>query len=125
MNLKKPSVFALSATLLFAGQASATTIYTYIGNSFTNATGLVRTSDFVPGSMTLNSALAADLVKSDITASVLPFSFIDGGQTFTESTGLATETMFVSTHATGAISAWNIDLRINVGDVPKRVDLKN
>ena len=75
--------------LLAASHATASTIYTYTGNAFTNinVTGpttpadLYTTADRVTGFMELSAPLAANLVLSPVTP--LSFSFFDGVNTIT------------------------------------------
>ena len=69
------------ACAIFAGAPAANaTVYTYTGNPFTNFTGVANPytpSDYVHGSFTTASPLAADLDQVEITALVTSFLFHD------------------------------------------------
>lgn len=95
---------ALSSTA-----ALADTIYTYTGNPFTTTEvgGIYTSSDFISGSFTVATPLAADSPYGAITPE--SFSFSDGIQTFNS---LSTSLAFfgVATDDTGNIVGWYISL---------------
>jgi hypothetical protein len=97
---------------LCAPGAKATVIYTYTGNDFTTVIGSYTTADFVSGSFTVSSQLAANLSLAPITP--LTFNFTDGTQVLNNSTSVS-QTFDVSTDSTGDITSWDLALVILAG----------
>src|ERR1700679_2629755 len=100
----------MAASLIAAsGAATAQVTYDYSGSNFTSVKGLYATTDSVQGSLTLSSALAANLSGATIAPSA--FSFSDGVGTITNSSvGIFNNYFIVSTNSTGQITAWHINL---------------
>jgi hypothetical protein len=95
--------------------AHASTIYTYTGPNFTylinplTSEPVFTTSDFVSGSFTLNSPLAANMSYSIISPS--SFSFTDQLSTITSDPNATLQSRFqVSTDASGNILQFSISL---------------
>jgi hypothetical protein len=125
--LRTPSAaLALAGALLAtSGLAHAGLVtYTYSGNSFYKTyytQGAYTDSDRVTGSFTVEE-LSANQSYLALDPTSISFSFTDGHQTITSATSLqpcnvtfAYEggcTFQISTDATGAISAWEIDLTV-------------
>src|SRR4051812_22482151 len=101
-NVKGLSL-GVALAMLDAATAGASVIYNYTGNTYDFVSGAFTTSDKFTGSMTLNSALPAN-----ITLSVTPtsFSFNDGLSTIT--TSVIAPTFVFRTDAAGAITGWNV-----------------
>ena len=95
---------AAVAFLLFGfGPARADAIYSYQGRDFVDVLGGYTTSESVTGSITLSSALSANLVDQMITPA--SFTFSDGLQTITNASPNLTEAeFFVWTDAAGNIT---------------------
>jgi hypothetical protein len=108
------------ATLLLCAMAASTATmhagitYTYTGDPLSadppNTFAPFTTSDSVTGSFTLASALGASLPLTDITSSVIAFSFSDVLETFNSSTTLTNEVFEAATDPTGAIDEWEVYL---------------
>lgn len=88
--------------------ASATTIYTYTGQAYSSATAPYNTSEFVTGSFTVNTPLAANLTNGTVTP--VSFSFNDGEQTITDQTALSSSFGNLSTDANGNIVGYYIQI---------------
>jgi hypothetical protein len=87
--------------------ALADTTYTYTGNDFVSAKAPFTDSDFISGSFTVSSPLAADL--SDVTITPESFSFTDQIQVFASSDPTVTAQHFlIWTDASGDITGWEI-----------------
>lgn len=96
------------------GLAAGGTLYQYTGNPFTSAIGDYTTGDRITGTLTFATPLAPGLVSTDVTASVVAYSFSDGVQAYTEATPGVGETVFVSTDSNGDIvQSWNVSLTID------------
>ena len=81
MRRGKLSIFLSGcAAVLFAGQASATAIYSYTGNNFNDVAGSYTVAMRVTATFTVASPLSANLTSEDILASVITFSMADGVQ---------------------------------------------
>jgi hypothetical protein len=102
---------ALAAVLILPLSMKADTIYTYTGTPFTILSGTSYTSsDFVSGSFTVSSPLAANLVSDIITPA--SYSFSDGVQ----STGSGTTpSIEIWTDANGDIIRWDINMELSSG----------
>jgi hypothetical protein len=96
--------------------ALADTMYTYTGNPFTQGNGSLfpdapfTTNDFVSGSFTVSTPLAANLALGPINPT--SFGFSDGPATLTyfNTNFSAASEVAVGTDATGAITSWYVDL---------------
>jgi hypothetical protein len=91
--------------------ARATAIYEYTGNPFDSSLslngGYGGTS--VSGQFSLSTPLAPNTALTDISGSILSFSFTDGVNTITNMTlPLATYSFKVGTDATGNINDWEL-----------------
>jgi hypothetical protein len=92
-----------------AGSASAQVTYNYSGTHFTDVQGTYTNTDFVQGSFTVASPLAANLSGATITPSA--FTFSDSHGTITNSSvGLFINSFTVSTNSAGQITEWDIDV---------------
>jgi hypothetical protein len=89
-------------------------MYVYTGNPFTDVHGDYTTSDRMTGSVTLSSALAPNMILTQVTP--LAFSFSDGHQTRTLPT---TEDFFFdfATGRTGAITEWIVGMLVVDGSI--------
>src|SRR5262245_52469164 len=104
------AVAALSLAYPASVQAIPTT-YQYIGNHFTDVSGLYTTSDFVTAMVTLAGPLGANMPLTDVTSQVIAFTLSDGVQTITETESPPGFSSFVfSTDASGFITAWHLDV---------------
>ncbi len=115
-RLVVPVVMLLFSTGYCIG-ASAT--YTYKGNPFTAVEPPYATSNFISGSITLNSPLAANLSVQTISPdSVLTYSFSDGINTWDPTnSAIRTGELGFSTDSNGVITSWGIGLAGNAGSV--------
>ena len=117
----------LAASFSF-GTARAATVYTYTGNPYTfiqdldPPAGTYNNSEKITGSFTVNNPLGANLNLVDITGPVQSFSFFDGRNTITDQNFTFAD-FVVSTDASGALTAWNIDVRIGNFD-PQQLRIK-
>src|SRR5262245_13854615 len=116
-NLKAALAAAVIVSpVLATAPAVADTIYTYTGHSYTSiGDGPIPAGSYdftmsVNGSFTLANPLAAYLSNSNITASVLSFSFFDGRTTLDTSSVLPGKDFRFSTDAAGNITGWDIGL---------------
>jgi len=104
------------AALLVAYPASVQavpTMYQYTGNHFNIVTGPPYTkSDFVSGTVTLASPLAANMPLTAVTP--LAFSFSDGVQTITGPSTLSFS-FFFATDGDGTIIRWNFAVSTTQG----------
>lgn len=95
-----------------ATTANATAIYTFVGNNFTSfnddpaISGTYTASMRVAGYFEVAVPLVALLPFTNITASLLSYSFSDGRSTLTE--GNSSATISVMTGGLGEIIGWNI-----------------
>jgi hypothetical protein len=104
----------MAASLIGAsGTATAQVTYDYSGSNFSAVSGLYTTSDSVQGSLTLPSALAANLYEATIIPSA--YSFSDGVQTITNGGEFG---FSISTNASGQISAWSAEVFSPVNNYP-------
>lgn len=90
--------------------ARATTIYTYTGNGLSSVicgTCGVSGSNFVSGTVSFATALAAGLVDANVAALVTSYSFTDGVQAADNTT--TNLNFFVSTNASRQITAWDFE----------------
>ena len=97
------AVAALSIVYPASVQAVPTT-YQYIGNHFTDVSGLYTTSDFVTATITLAGPLGANMPLTEVTP--IAFTMSDGVQTITDTGGIFSFFVF-STDASGFITLWN------------------
>jgi hypothetical protein len=94
--------------------ASATTVYTYIGNPYdilsdqNPPAGSYDNTMYVSGSFTVASPLAANLVSVAITPT--SYTFSDGRTTFASTSPCGGCFTSFSTNAVGAITDWQISL---------------
>jgi hypothetical protein len=99
----------LAASIMHAGIT-----YTYTGDPLSadppNTFAPFTTSDSVTGSFTVAAALGASLPLTDITSTVLAFSFSDVLNTFSSSSTLTNEVFEAATDPTGAIDEWEVYL---------------
>jgi hypothetical protein len=98
-------VAALSLAYPASLQAVPTT-YQYIGNHFTDVSGIYTTSDFVTAMVTLASPLPPNF-QGEVTPRA--FTLFDGVQTITQINGIPIEFVF-STDASGFITNWHVDV---------------
>jgi cyclophilin family peptidyl-prolyl cis-trans isomerase len=116
MKLHLVAACAFASLIAVVSPASAS-VYTYDGKPFTsvvdgpNIDGSYTTSLEVDGSFSVNGSLQANLSNQDITGLVQTFSFKDGRGSITEANNDDAKTQFfVSTDASGNITAWKINL---------------
>jgi len=95
------------ALLIVVAAMHGATLYTYTGNPFTDVGGTFTTSMRLTGNFTLNSPLADNLSGAEIFPT--DYTFFNGIDTDFKDP-LVGGTFFVSTDATGAITAWVIQL---------------
>ena len=94
--------------------ATANTIYTYTGNSFTTIVNLpsippvYSTSDFIDVMLTLAAPLPANMPLGALTSGVVSLQMTDGGAGPSIDPLGAVNAIIVATNDTGAISQWNI-----------------
>ena len=108
MNRLNAVLCGIVLAALPSTSALADTVYTYTGNPFTpSPVGIYTSSDFITGSFTVATTLAADSPYGAITPE--SFTFSDGIQTFNS---LSTSLAFfaVATDDTGNIVGWYISL---------------
>jgi hypothetical protein len=104
----RPRAFAsLLAILVFAGAASADTIYSYTGNTLSVAYGSPSCGSAcdITGRFTVADALSDNLNGAAITPE--SFSFSDGATTYSNGAGDSIS-ISLSTGATGEITQWTI-----------------
>jgi hypothetical protein len=108
-----------SALLVLPSSASATATYSYTGLDFTfvidndSPAGTFTTLMSVSGTFEVAAPLGPNLVLSDISGSLISFSFTDGRSVFTDVN--STIGFFdIETDGAGAISDWTIALDIDV-----------
>ncbi|GAA3749975.1 PEP-CTERM sorting domain-containing protein [Terriglobus aquaticus] len=104
-------LFALAAAVtlsLIPSLASASTIYNYTGQAYSSATTPYTTSEFVTGSFTVDTPLAANLTNGTVTP--VSFSFNDGVQTITDQTAFSSSFGDLSTDANGNIIGYYIQI---------------
>lgn len=92
--------------ILMSVPCHAQAIYTYTGQNFTNATGVVTTSDYVSVSLTFSLALPPNDSVTIFTPSAWTVS--DGVSTLSSSDGSSTIIAQMTTDATGKIASWDI-----------------
>lgn len=115
MTLRK-LLGGLAAAIVLTVPLAADTVYMYTGQDFTALTdppGSYTLDDFVSGEITLASPLGDNLsFSSSADGNVIPvsFSFSDGVQTFTNSSGLTSVDFNIETNASGQITEWFISL---------------
>jgi len=113
MFIRVLAASCLALSLAIASGASAATIYQYTGNTYTvtidntpPAGTTYTTSMSVSGSFTTAVALAANMPLTDISASILLYSFDDGANTLTQSNSTLFGAFSVATDGGGNISLW-------------------
>ncbi len=130
-------VFGIAAFGLAPSPAGAAVVYSYIGNNFTTFTdstpvpaGTYDMTMQVTGSFTVMAPLLSLPSMTDISASVLSYSFSDGRQTLDN--GNSTFGIFrMSSDAAGSPTAWQLDVisafpvPSMVGDVSRRIITAN
>jgi hypothetical protein len=113
LTVTASSVLAASFS---CGTTHADTIYMYTGNRYTFTqdsnppAGTYDNTMNITGSFTVDNPLPGDLNLADITAPVQHFSFFDGRNTITDKNFDFLLDFSVSTDASGALTAWNIDV---------------
>ena len=113
MRLRSATPVLLACGLFALRAHAATYTYTYTGNDFTYAVGYT-TSMSVTGSFTLSSPLGDNM--SLATISPASFTFSDGKQTITNSTG-GIIFFEVATDASGDIDYWDIVVHHNMSEI--------
>ncbi len=111
-------LFLTTAVLLlgYGSPASATVIYSYAGNPFTDASGPYTESMSVSASFTLANPLPGNLTNFDVTPLVIAFSATDGVHAATQLTQLFRPMEFLATtDQSGAVIEWGIDLVFETG----------
>ncbi len=110
------AAFALAAALAPLASAHAAVNYAYTGADFINAHDPFTTSEHVTGTVTFAAPLAANLNLANAFPHITAFSFTAGPETLTNLTFNPFFSEFeVSTDATGAITAWHIDIGLGGG----------
>jgi hypothetical protein len=112
----------LLAIVLVPLPAAADTVYTYTGNSFTQAFGAYTTDDFVSGEFTVTAPLAPDMDSELVTPE--SFSFTDGVRTLNPQ-NVQEELFEISTDSARDISVWNILLVGNATNIITTEDTSN
>lgn len=93
--------------LMFCAEARADVTYSYLGKTYTSISGAYSGSMRVTGSFSLSASLSPNLPMTDISPSVLGYSFFDGVQTLTD--GNSEIIAFkVSTNDSGEIKEWRV-----------------
>lgn len=120
LNSRLAAISVLTAAACFSSVASASTVYTYVGNNYNNVFipgSIYDLSMSIQGSLVLDSPLAPDLNNALIVPT--SFSFSDGVNTFTEITsphttsGSTNASNFqFTTDSAGEITGWAIGLEI-------------
>ena len=109
-NVPAPRIFPGIALMVALGApVEASTTYTYTGNDFTSASSPFTTSDFIQGSFTIAAPLADNLTLATISPTT--YTFTDVVSTITQLNGTIND-FEVSTNASGAIIAWEIQITI-------------
>ena len=105
------SLVLSAALLVLPLPLMADTIYTYTGNPFNTFSpgSPYTTSDFVSGSFTVASPLAANEAT---VVTPISYTFSDGLQSANNSNSSPTS-FFVATNASGDIQAWDLTLEIS------------
>jgi hypothetical protein len=101
----------MAFTTLLAAPSLADTVYTYTGNSFTQAVAPITTSDFVTASFTVASPLAPNSEFSNQLLGALPFDPISwdistAGYTISNTTPGVIDGLSVWTDSQGNIVDW-------------------
>jgi hypothetical protein len=110
-NMRAMAAFALASALAPVASAYAAVNYTYTGADFINAHDPFTTSEHVTGTVTFATPLAANLNLADAFPNITAFNFTAGPETLTNLTFNPSFSQFeISTDATGAITAWEIDI---------------
>jgi len=115
MTRIRSTYLAVIAVLLSPIAAQATVIYTYTGNTFTDIVdtnppaGVYDTTMSVSGTFTVAAPLVSLAPLTDITASVLSFSFFDG-RFLMESDTTTVPRFLITTDSAGAVLDWDIIL---------------
>jgi len=116
--MQRITIFVIGAVALLAlsSSASATTIYNYAGLNFTIITpdqnppaGTYTTSMSVSGNFEIAVPLGANFASSDISASVLSYSFTDGRSVLTDLNS-SISLFTVATDASGTITSWQVQV---------------
>ncbi len=109
---------AIVSLIALAAPAAAQVTYSYQGNPFTFALAApYTTSQSVAGGFEVGTALPPG-ATTDISGSLVGFSFSDGVETRNEANSLICQ-FSVTTDANGAIVAWDIWLRESGGADPQ------
>ena len=110
-------VVILIAVLGVAGNASADTIYSYVGSTYEDIVDLPRpagtfdTSMRVAGTFALAAPLAPGMPLTDVTALLESFSFSNGRHALSNLDPSITLIFSVGTNASGAIDTWVISVQ--------------
>jgi hypothetical protein len=95
-----------------APSANADTTYTYTGNDFTFAQAPFTTSDSITGWFTTSAPVGAGF-EGVITPE--SYAFSDGVDTFDPTDVIETPSIYIRTDPTGAVTGWEIKLRVAYG----------
>ncbi|HEY1926653.1 MAG TPA: PEPxxWA-CTERM sorting domain-containing protein [Caulobacteraceae bacterium] len=110
------AALALAAALAPLASAHAAVTYAYTGANFINAHDPFTTSEHVTGTVTFATPLAANLNLANAFPNITAFSFTAGPETLTNLTYAPFFSQFeISTDATGAVTAWHIDIGLGGG----------
>jgi hypothetical protein len=110
------AAFALAAALAPLASAHAAVTYAYTGADFINAHDPFTTSEHVTGTVTFATPLASNLNLANAFPNITAFSFTAGPETLTNLTYNPSFSQFeISTDATGAVTAWHIDIGLGGG----------
>src|SRR5215472_10714076 len=91
------------------------TTYQYTGNPFTDVSGVYTTSDFVTAMVTLAGPLGANMPLTQVTPTA--FTLSDRVQTITNLNAIAPAEFEFATDATGAITAWTVNVFNQLGAI--------
>ena len=112
------AAIALAAALAPLASAHAAVNYTYTGADFINAHDPFTTSEHVTGTVTFATPLAANLNLANAFPDITAFSFTAGPETLTNLTFNPSPSFSqfeISTDATGAVTAWHIEIGLGGG----------
>jgi MYXO-CTERM domain-containing protein len=109
------AVLVQGIALLGPSAAHANVILSYTGNDFTFVTTPYTDTDRVTATITLAQPLGDNLNLSSVTP--LAFSLDDGVQTITNAQPIAASVFQYTTNATGAITAWHVDVLVQTSQV--------
>jgi hypothetical protein len=117
-NLCALAALALASAMAPLASAQAAVTYTYTGADFINAHDPFTTSENVTGTVTFATPLAANLNLANAFPNITAFSFTSGPETLTNLTFNPSPSFSqfeISTDATGAVTAWHIEIGLGGG----------